>query len=58
MQPMSMSEDDAAMFAELAAIEEAVHPDLYEQDIDMMAEQYEEGRITTIVDGPIDNPWK
>ena len=43
---------------EEAAIEEAIHPELYEQDIDAMAEDYVASRHTVVVVNDDDNPWE
>lgn len=44
-------------YAEEAAVEFANHPDLYLQDIDAAADDYQASkRRTTIIDN--DNPWE
>ena len=46
---------EAAM--EDAAVEQMVHPDLYEQDIDSAADEHEATKRPTQLELPLDNPW-
>lgn len=48
---------DAEAAMEDAAVEQMVHPDLYEQDIDSAAEDYEARKKPTQLELPLDNPW-
>ncbi len=50
---------DIDSFAELAATEQEIRSDLYEQDIDAAADDYEaRKRRATQLELPLDNPWE
>lgn len=50
---------DIDALAELAAIEQEIRPDLYEQDIDAAADDYEARKRRNVqLELPLDNPWE
>ena len=45
-------------WADEVGLEQIVHADLYEQDIDAAAEDYEAGKRRTKIVNDNDNPWE